>query len=107
MPHFPSRSTRSLARRYVEINGRQINLGRDEEQAFQRYHQMMLEPHTRPLQPHRRSVSSNSSTRFSRLGKLIDRPTPIDGISTCYTHLQTLSVDDRIDDASLSRAELG
>ncbi len=49
MPHFPKPFYKKSRKTwYVEINGRQINLGRDEEQAFQRYHQMMMEPHTAP-----------------------------------------------------------
>ncbi len=42
MPHFPKpffRASRKLW--YVEVRGKQINLGRDKEQAFKKYHQIL------------------------------------------------------------------
>lgn len=45
MPHFPKpffRKSRSLW--YVELDGKQVNLGPDREAAFKRYHQFMAEP---------------------------------------------------------------
>jgi len=48
MPHFPKpyfRKSRGLW--YVQIDGRQINLGRDRDDAFQQYHRLMGEPRQR------------------------------------------------------------
>ncbi|HVT88220.1 MAG TPA: hypothetical protein VHD56_05160 [Tepidisphaeraceae bacterium] len=45
MPHFPKpffRPSRSLW--YVQLRGRQVNLGPDQEQAFTRYHELMTRP---------------------------------------------------------------
>ncbi len=45
MAHFPKpffRQTRNLW--YVQVQGKQINLGSDREQAFQRYHELMQTP---------------------------------------------------------------
>src|SRR5437762_2601411 len=45
MPHHPKpffRSDRQLW--YVQINGRQHNLGREEKAAFDRYHELMRAP---------------------------------------------------------------
>ena len=42
MPHFPKpfyRPKRDLW--YVQLNGKQINLGRDKDEAFRRYHQLL------------------------------------------------------------------
>lgn len=45
MPHFPKPFYRKARRRwYVEINGKQINLGPDQEEAFQQYHELMASP---------------------------------------------------------------
>ena len=45
MPHFPKPFYRKARRRwYVEIDGRQINLGPNREDAFQSYHQLMASP---------------------------------------------------------------
>jgi len=48
MPHFPKpyfRKGRGLW--YVQIDGRQINLGPDRDDAFQHYHRLMGEPRQR------------------------------------------------------------
>jgi len=48
MPHFPKpyfRKSRGLW--YVQLDGRQINLGRDRDDAFQQYHRLMGEPSQR------------------------------------------------------------
>jgi integrase len=45
MPHFPKpwfRQDRGLW--YVQLHGRQYNLGRDRDQAFRRYHQLLAAP---------------------------------------------------------------
>ena len=45
MPHFPKpffRPSRGLW--YVQIRGKQINLGPDQDAAFQRYHDLMRQP---------------------------------------------------------------
>lgn len=50
MPHFPKpffRKSRKLW--YVQIDGKQINLGPDEELAFLKYHQLMGQPKKRPV----------------------------------------------------------
>ena len=42
MPHFPKpfyRASRDLY--YVQLNGKQINLGRDKDEAYRRYHQIL------------------------------------------------------------------
>ena len=49
MPHYPKpffRKSRSTW--FVELNGRQINLGRDREEAFKRYHQLLASPKDAP-----------------------------------------------------------
>ncbi|MGM0488160.1 MAG: tyrosine-type recombinase/integrase [Planctomycetota bacterium] len=50
MPHHPQpffRKSRGLW--YVEINGKQYNLGRDQDEAFRRYHDLMRQPRDRPV----------------------------------------------------------
>ena len=50
MPHFPKpffRKARKLW--YVQINGKQQNLGADQESAFARYNQLMRESKQRPV----------------------------------------------------------
>ena len=45
MPHFPKpffRASRSLW--YVQVDGKQHNLGRDEKAAFEKYHDLMRQP---------------------------------------------------------------
>ena len=45
MPHFPQpffKKSRGLW--YVQINGKQINLGPNSDEVHHRYHQLMLEP---------------------------------------------------------------
>ena len=45
MPHFPKPFYRKPRRRwYVEIHGKQINLGPDRVEAFQKYHELMASP---------------------------------------------------------------
>ena len=45
MPHFPKPFfRRSHGLRYVQLRGRQLNLGSDKEAAFARYHGLMAEP---------------------------------------------------------------
>lgn len=45
MPHFPKPFYRKPRRRwYVEIDGKQINLGPDRDEAFQQYHELMASP---------------------------------------------------------------
>ena len=45
MPHFPKPFYRkSRGRWYVEIGGKQVNLGPEKEAAFRRYHELMAEP---------------------------------------------------------------
>lgn len=39
MPFFKN----SCARRYVELDERQVNLGSDEDEAYERYHELMLD----------------------------------------------------------------
>lgn len=49
MPHFPKpffRRSRGLW--YVEVAGRQVNLGPDREAAFRRYHELMGKPEAEP-----------------------------------------------------------
>lgn len=47
MPHFPKPFYRNPRRRwYVQIGGKQINLGPDREKAFQRYHELMASSNT-------------------------------------------------------------
>lgn len=51
MPHFPKpffKKSRGLW--YVEIDRKQINLGRDREEAFRRYHELMAEPKRQEVQ---------------------------------------------------------
>ena len=49
MPHFPKPFYRKSRRRwYVEIGGKQLNLGSDKEAAFQTYHEMMASPEPVP-----------------------------------------------------------
>ena len=45
MPHFPKpffRKNRGLW--YVQLDGKQVNLGADRDEAFARYHKLMQEP---------------------------------------------------------------
>ena len=45
MPHFPKpffRASRKLW--YVQLNGRQINLGSDKDEAFKKYHKLLASP---------------------------------------------------------------
>ena len=45
VPHFPKPFYRKPRRRwYVQINGKQINLGPDRDEAFRLYHEMMADP---------------------------------------------------------------
>lgn len=49
MPHFPKPSFRKdRGRWYVELDGRQVNLGPDEAAAFARYHELMHELMSKP-----------------------------------------------------------
>jgi len=53
MPHFPKpwfRPSRNIW--YVQIGGRQHNLGADEKEAFRRYHELMAAPPTKTEPPH-------------------------------------------------------
>ena len=55
MPHFPKpffRKPRKLW--YVQIDGKQVNLGPDKDEAFRQYHQLMARP------KERRAVHSGS-----------------------------------------------
>ncbi len=50
MPHFPKpffKKARSVW--YVEINRKQVNLGPDKDEAFRRYHQLMVAPQTQAV----------------------------------------------------------
>ncbi|MDA0658959.1 MAG: tyrosine-type recombinase/integrase [Planctomycetota bacterium] len=50
MPHFPKpffKKSRGLW--YVQINGKQVNLGPNSDEAHHRYHQLMLEPRTQTV----------------------------------------------------------
>lgn len=50
MPHFPKpyfRKSRGLW--YVQIDGRQINLGSEQDHAFESYHRLMAEPRRRQV----------------------------------------------------------
>ena len=45
MPHYPKpffRAPRGLW--YVQLDGRQVNLGPDRDEAFRRYHDLMARP---------------------------------------------------------------
>jgi len=45
VPHFPKpffRASRKLW--YVQLNGRQINLGSDKDEAFKKYHKLLASP---------------------------------------------------------------
>lgn len=49
MPHFPKpffKKSRGVW--YVQIDGKQINLGADREAAFQLYHHLMAQPRAKP-----------------------------------------------------------
>lgn len=49
MPHFPKPFfKKSHGRWYVQIDGRQVSLGSDREEAFRQYHRMMQSPSTKP-----------------------------------------------------------
>jgi integrase len=52
---------------YVELNGRQVNLGNDRDDAFQRYHEIMASP------PSDREARSTPSGDGVRLTELFDR----------------------------------
>ncbi len=52
---------------YVELNGRQVNLGKDRDDAFQRYHEIMASP------PSDREARSNPAGDGVRLTELFDR----------------------------------
>ncbi len=50
MPHFPKPFFRKSRRAwYVQINGRQHNLGRDRQEAFRQYYDLMRQPQDRPI----------------------------------------------------------
>lgn len=52
MAHFPKpyfRKGRGLF--YLQIDGRQINLGPDRDEAFRRYHEIMAQPPEHKLSP--------------------------------------------------------
>jgi integrase len=50
MPHYPKPFFRKSRRTwYVQINGRQHNLGPDQEDAFRQYHDLMRQPQDRPI----------------------------------------------------------
>ncbi|MCG8651149.1 MAG: hypothetical protein MI861_15025, partial [Pirellulales bacterium] len=52
MPHFPKPFYRKPRRRwYVEINGKQVNLGPDRDEAFQKYHELMASPEPVAFKP--------------------------------------------------------
>ena len=52
MPHFPKPFFRESRRLwYVQVDGKQINLGPTEAEAFQRYHELMAEPQKRTVNP--------------------------------------------------------
>ena len=49
MPHFPKPFFRKSRKTwYVEINGKQINLGKDKDLAFEKYHKLLASPDTAP-----------------------------------------------------------
>lgn len=51
MPHFPKPFFRKSRKTwYVELNGKQINLGRDKESAFAAYHKLLACPEAAPKQ---------------------------------------------------------
>ena len=52
---------------YVEIDGRQISLGKDRESAFQRYYQIMAAP------PEERQQRSQGTAGGLKLTELFDR----------------------------------
>ena len=52
---------------YVEIDGRQINLGKDRDSAFQRYHEIMATP------PDQRQHSTVAAGNGIKLSELFDR----------------------------------
>ena len=66
MPHYPKPFYRKPRRRwYVEIDGKQINLGPDRGEAFRTYHELMASPSRSPtarLIP--ASLSPSSATDF-------------------------------------------
>ena len=50
MPHFPKPFFRKSRRLwYVELGGKQINLGSDRDEAFRQYHELMASPKHSPL----------------------------------------------------------
>jgi hypothetical protein len=52
MPHFPRPFFRTPRNRwYVELDGKQINLGPDKDEAFRQYHQLMADRNDRQPTP--------------------------------------------------------
>ena len=52
MPHFPKPFYRKQRRRwYVEIAGKQINLGPNQDEAFRAYHELMASPEPAQYKP--------------------------------------------------------
>lgn len=50
MPHFPKPWFRPSPNTwYVEIDGKQVNLGQDKDEAFRQYHKLMSQPREKPL----------------------------------------------------------
>ena len=67
--HIPTPFFRkSRSRWYVQINGRQINLGPDKEEAFRRYHQLMAEAASENPAP----VRADTAHSESRIGASSD-----------------------------------
>lgn len=70
MPLYPKPFFRKPRNRwYVQIDGRQINLGPDEEEAFRQYHELM---HNRGKEPTTAISSSSSPSKDPYLDSILD-----------------------------------
>ena len=95
VPHFPKpffRASRKLW--YVQLNGRQINLGRDKDEAFKKFTNFLplLSRPQRPSLYQMKCWSCNSATSFLVGLKSTVPPQPTDGTCRGFNHLFQLTL---------------